>query len=73
MSAGRVQSVATRLVVDRENEIRAFEPKEYWSLDVTLDRVGKPGSFVAHYYGSPKKQELENEDQTMQVICDING
>ena len=73
LSAGRVQSVATRLVVDRENEIRAFEPKEYWSLDVTLNRVGKPGSFVAHYYGSPKKQELENEEQTIQVICDIDG
>ena len=73
LSAGRVQSVATRLVVDRENEIRAFEPKEYWSLDVTLNRVGKPGSFVAHYYGSPKKQELENEEQTQQVIRDIDG
>ena len=73
LSAGRVQSVATRLVVDRENEIRAFEPKEYWSLDVTLNRIGKPGSFVAHYYGSPKKQELENEEQTMGVIHDIEG
>ena len=73
LSAGRVQSVATRLVVDRENEIRAFEPKEYWSLNVTLNRVGKPGSFVAHYYGSPKKQELENEVQTMSVIRDIEG
>ena len=73
LSAGRVQSVATRLVVDRENEIRAFEPKEYWSLDVTLNRVGKPGSFVAHYYGSPKKQELENEEQTLAVIRDIDG
>ena len=73
LSAGRVQSVATRLVVDRENEIRAFEPKEYWSLDVTLNRIGKPGSFVAHYYGSPKKQELETEEQTMGVIHDIEG
>ncbi len=73
LSAGRVQSVATRLVVDRENEIRSFEAKEYWSLDVTLNRVGKPGSFVAHYYGSPKKQELENEEQTLQVIRDIEG
>ena len=43
LSAGRVQSVATRLVVDRENEIRAFIPKEYWSLDVKLQRIGKPG------------------------------
>ncbi len=73
LSAGRVQSVATRLVVDRENEIRAFQPKEYWSLDVTLNRMGKPGSFVAHYYGSPKKQELENEAMTQQVIDDITG
>ncbi len=71
LSAGRVQSVATRLVVDRENEIRAFVPKEYWSLDVTLNRIGKPGSFVAHYYGSPKKQELEDAEMTQKVIDDI--
>ena len=73
LSAGRVQSVATRMVVDRENEIRAFQPKEYWSLDVKLTRQGKPGSFAAHYYGSPKKQELENEAQTQGVIDDISG
>ncbi len=73
LSAGRVQSVATRLVVDRENEIRVFQPKEYWSLDVMLNRMGKPGSFVAHYYGSPKKQELENEAMTQGVIDDITG
>ena len=73
LSAGRVQSVATRLVVDRENEIRAFQPKEYWSLDVTLTRQGKPGSFVAHYYGSPKKQELESQEQTQKVVADITG
>ena len=36
LSAGRVQSVATRLVVDRENEIRAFQPQEYWLLDALL-------------------------------------
>ncbi|MBQ2785704.1 MAG: type I DNA topoisomerase [Oscillospiraceae bacterium] len=73
LSAGRVQSVATRLVVDRENEIRAFEPKEYWSLDVTLERIGKAGSFVAHYYGTDKKKELENEAQVQSVIDDITG
>ena len=73
LSAGRVQSVATRLVVDRENEIRAFQPREYWSLDVTLNRMGKPGSFVARYYGSPKKQELESEEQTLAVVRDITG
>ncbi len=73
LSAGRVQSVATRLVVDRENEIRAFVPKEYWTLDVTLERVEKVGSFVAHYYGTDKKLELENEEQVMAVIEDITG
>ena len=73
LSAGRVQSVATRLVVDRENEIRAFVPKEYWSLDVTLNRVGKPGSFVARYHGEEKKRELENEIQVDEVIRDIDG
>ena len=73
LSAGRVQSVATRMVVDRENEIRAFQPREYWSLDVTLSRVGKPGTFVAHYYGSPKKQELESEEQVLHVVEDITG
>ena len=73
LSAGRVQSVATRLVVDRENEIRAFQPEEYWSLDVTLNRLGKPGSFVAHYYGSPKKQELTSEEMTQAIVNDIEG
>ena len=73
LSAGRVQSVATRLVVDRENEIRAFIPKEYWSLDVTLNLVGKPGSFVARYFGDAKKKELENEQQVQAVIADITG
>ena len=73
LSAGRVQSVATRLVVDRENEIRAFVPKEYWSLDAALDLTGKPGRFVARYYGDTKKRELENEEQVMAVIRDVEG
>ena len=73
LSAGRVQSVATRLVVDRENEIRAFIPKEYWSLDVTLDRLGKAGSFVAHYHGDTKKRELGSEAEVQKIIDDITG
>ena len=73
LSAGRVQSVATRLVVDRENEIRAFQPEEYWSLDVKLDRIGKPGSFLAHYWGEDKKRELNNEAETQTVVDDITG
>ncbi len=73
LSAGRVQSVATRLVVDRENEIRAFEPREYWSLDVTLSRMGKPGTFLAHYHGEDKKRELNSEEETLAVIRDCEG
>ena len=73
LSAGRVQSVATRLVVDRENEIRAFVPKEYWTLEVLLDRIGKPGSFKARYYGDTKKQELGSQEQVQKIIDDITG
>ncbi len=73
LSAGRVQSVATRLVVDRENEIRAFQSREYWTLDVLLARLEKPGSFTARYYGDSKKRELESEAQTDQIIADITG
>ncbi len=71
LSAGRVQSVVTRLVVDRENEIRAFIPKEYWSLDVKLNRVNRPGSFMARYFGESKKRELESEAQVQQILSDI--
>ena len=73
LSAGRVQSVATRLVVDRENEIRAFQPREYWSLDVMLDLLGKPGRFEAHYHGETKKRELGSEAEVMEIIRDITG
>ena len=73
LSAGRVQSVATRLVVDRENEIRAFVPEEYWTLDVTLDRMGKPGSFTARYWGEEKKRELRSAEETQAVVRDVTG
>ena len=73
LSAGRVQSVATRLVVDRENEIRAFEAREYWTLDAKLQLTDKSGSFTARYWGEEKKRELENEEQTLAVIADVTG
>ncbi len=73
LSAGRVQSVATRLVVDREDEIRAFQPQEYWTIDVTLDRVGKPGSFTARFYGDPKKRELSSEAEVQTVTASLEG
>ncbi len=72
LSAGRVQSVATRLVVDRENEIRAFVPKEYWTLDAKL-ALSAGGDFTARYYGKDKKIELGSEEMTDKVIGDVQG
>ncbi len=73
LSAGRVQSVATRLIVDRENEIRAFKPKEYWTIDATL-KASDGKSFSAYYYGSSsKKIELTNKSEADAVLSDIEG
>ena len=71
LSAGRVQSVATRLVVDREQEIRDFVPQEYWTLEASLQRTDKPGSFVARYYGDKRKRELRSEAEVDAVIADV--
>jgi len=73
LSAGRVQSVATRMVVDRENEIRDFKPEEYWLLDAYLDRCApNDGSFVARYYGTAdKKLELGSEEEVNKVLADV--
>jgi len=73
LSAGRVQSVATRMVVDRENEIRAFVPEEYWSLDVKLSCIEKAGVFEAHYYGEEKKRTLHSRQEVEQVVRDVEG
>ncbi len=72
LSAGRVQSVVTRMVVDREREIRAFKPQEYWSLDAYVLRTGAKRAFVAHYYGTDgKKTKLVNEEQTQALIAEL--
>ncbi|MEA4920197.1 MAG: type I DNA topoisomerase [Clostridiaceae bacterium] len=72
LSAGRVQSAVTRMVVDREREIKAFEPREYWSIEVTLQKEGK--KFLSTFQGDSKgKIELENEDQTSKILDAING
>ena len=65
LSAGRVQSVAVRLIADREDEIRAFQPEEYWTLEALLAKQGvsaKP--FTAKYYGTGgKKCEISTAEQ----------
>ena len=73
LSAGRVQSVATRMVVDRENEIRAFVPEEYWTLDVILACIGRPGRFEAHYHGEEKKRTLRNEAEVRAIADEVEG
>ncbi len=72
LSAGRVQSVVTRLIVDREREINAFVPQEYWSIAVTLSQLGK--QFTASFYGdSSGKVELKSQRQTETVLEAIDG
>ena len=74
LSAGRVQSVATRLVAEREEEIRAFVPEEYWTLEVQLDRIApNQGSFKAQFHGREKKMELKSQEQVEEVLSAIQS
>jgi len=74
LSAGRVQSVVTRLIVEREREIKAFVPQEYWSLDVNLRKVGERKTFKGKYYGDETgKIELKTEEQTMAIKSEIEN
>ena len=73
LSAGRVQSVATRLVVDREREIRAFVPEEYWTMAVTLTTEGGK-DFVARFHGSAaKKMTLGSRESCDKVLSSLKG
>ena len=68
LSAGRVQSVATRIICDREEEIDRFVPQEYWSLDVLLQKASME-QFEAHFYGrNGKKTELVTEQETLEIV-----
>ena len=69
LSAGRVQSVAMRMVDDREKEIEAFQPEEYWTLDVSLRDKPEGKPFTAHYYGkNGKKAEPDSQEAVNAVI-----
>ena len=69
LSAGRVQSVATRMVDDREQEIAAFEQKEYWSLDALMD--AEP-PFTAAYYGKGEKESKQpSHDEITSVLAEV--
>lgn len=72
LSAGRVQSVATRMVVDRESEITAFVPEEYWLLDAVLNCGTEDTAFTARYYGkNGKKGELRTEEEVNEVVAAV--
>src|SRR5687767_4697879 len=74
LSAGRVQSVAVRLIVEREREIRAFEPVEYWSIDVGLTPDEDPEQpFVAHLTQVPEGTLAANPDKKGLVLSDEAG
>lgn len=72
LSAGRVQSVALRLIIDRENEINVFEPEEYWSIQTTVKK-GR-SKFEAQYYGDLKKKRgLANREEVDHVLKQMTG
>ncbi len=73
LSAGRVQSVATRLVIDRENEIREFVPREFWTIDANFGRIApNVGEFSAKFYGTEKKKiEPATAEETDKIIESI--
>ena len=73
LSAGRVQSVALKLIVDREKEINAFVPEEYWTVDAKLLKSRK--QLIAKFYGTAdgKKTELKNEEQAQSVLNSLEN
>ncbi len=74
LSAGRVQSVATRIICDREEEIEAFVEEEYWSIISKLTKQSQKTVFEAKFYGTNKeKVELKNEEQVNKILKDIDG
>lgn len=72
LSAGRVQSVALRIIADREEEIGAFIPKEYWTLSAEFTPQGDKKSIIADFYGTlNKKLNIESKEQVEQIISEI--
>ena len=74
LSAGRVQSVAVRIIVDREQEIRAFKPEEYWTLDAKYIPKGTRKAFSATLYGDQKgKIKVKDKAQADGILADLEG
>ncbi|MGE7128723.1 type I DNA topoisomerase [Lysinibacillus xylanilyticus] len=72
LSAGRVQSVALRMIIDRENEIKNFQPEEYWTIEGSFEKGKK--TFDALYYGDGKEKiKLTNEEQVKSILKNVKG
>ena len=74
LSAGRVQSAAVRIVVDREEEIRAFVSEEYWTIDALLSATEKGKQFAAKLYGTEKgKLKITDKEQADAILGDLKA
>ncbi len=74
LSAGRVQSVALRIICDREDEINAFIPEEYWTLDVSLKVEGEKKPLIAKYYGTSEgKKAISSKAELDAILKDLKG
>ncbi|MDW0109242.1 type I DNA topoisomerase [Sporosarcina aquimarina] len=72
LSAGRVQSVALKLIIDREDEIKGFVPEEYWSIGAGFSK--KEGNFEASFYGTAgKKVKLSDKKQVDEILAKLDG
>jgi len=72
LSAGRVQTVALRLIVEREREIRAFKPVEYWTIEALLEKDGQQFTAKLHHIDG-KKAEIHNQAEAERIISDLAG
>lgn len=74
LSAGRVQSVALRIIADREEEINSFIPEEYWSLDAVFQVKGEKKPLTAKFYGkNDEKITIQNEEQLKRILKDLEN
>ncbi len=73
LSAGRVQSVALRIIADREDEINRFIPDEFWNLDAVVDVSGEKKSITAKFYGKDKKQTIQSKEELDVILADLKG
>lgn len=73
LSAGRVQSVALRIICDREDEINAFIPKEYWSLDASFNIEGNRKPITAKFYGKGKeKLDINSKEEIDKILAELS-